>query len=177
VRAFRWILAWCLSGACCFAQQDEKKLLERVLAKPDMSQINPMNGKKFDSGGFLVKKAASGSSSFLHTQKASTEKYANVRSFLGIKNPWIGRKVYESNRASVWSKSSIRNKDTGYPVESASAGKFHEGERSASRPEQPFRASPYLAQGSAQGRLDQLSEQIDKNMTIEQVREILNKNR
>jgi hypothetical protein len=177
VRTLGWILAWCLCGACCFAQQDEKKLLERVLAKPDMSQINPMNGKKFDSGGFLVKKAPAGSSSFLYRQKASTEKYENVRSFLGIKNPWIGRKVYEAGQASTWSKTLIRNKDASYPVESVSAGKFHEAERQASRREQPFRTSPYLAQGSAQGRLDQLSEQIDKNMTIEQVREILNKNR
>jgi hypothetical protein len=177
VRVFGWILAGCLSGACCFAQQDEKKLLERVLAKPDMSQINPMNAKKFDSGGFLMKKAAPGSSSFLYTQKASTEKYENVRSFLGIKNPWIGRKVHESGEASVWSKTLIRNKNTAYPVESVSAGKFHEAERRASRREQPFRTSANLAQGSAQGRLDQLSEQIDKNMTIEQVREILNKNR
>jgi hypothetical protein len=177
VRAFGWVLAWCLSGACCLAQQDEKKLLERVLAKPDMSQINPMNGKKFDSGGFLMKKAAAGSSSYSYTQKASAEKYQNVRSFLGIKNPWIGRKVYEPSQASTWSKTLIRNKDTAYPVESVSAGKFHEAERKASRREQPFRTSTHLAQGSAQGRLDQLSEQIDKNMTIEQVREILNKNR
>jgi hypothetical protein len=177
VRGFWWIFAWCLSGACCFAQQDEKKLLERVLAKPDMSQINPMNAKKFDSGGFLGKKAAAGSSSFLYAQKASPGKYENVRSFLGIKNPWIGRKVYESGKASVWSKTLIQNKDTAYPVASVKAGKFHEAERRASRREQPFRTSSYLAQGSAQGRLDQLSEQIDKNMTIEQVREILNKNR
>jgi hypothetical protein len=177
VRAFGWIFACCLGGACCFAQQDEKKLLERILAKPDMSQINPMNAKKFDSAGFLMKKAPAESSSFLYRQKASTGKYENVRSFLGIKNPWIGKKVYEPNQASVWSKTLIRNKDTAYPVESAKVGKFHEADRSASRREQPFRTSPYLAQGSAQGRLDQLSEQIDKNMTIEQVREILNKNR
>ncbi len=177
MRGFRWILAWCLSGACCFAQQDEKKLLERVLAKPDMSQINPMNEKKFESGGFLAKKAAPGSSSFLYQQKASPGKFENVRSFLGIKNPWIGRKVYDPGQENVWSKTLIQNKETAYPVESIKAGKFHEAERRASRREQPFRTSPYLAQGSAQGRLDQLSEQIDKNMTIEQVREILNKNR
>jgi hypothetical protein len=177
VRAFRWILAGCLSSACCFAQQDEKKLLERVLAKPDMSQINPMNAKKFDSGGFLMKKEVPGSSSFRYTQKASTEKYENVRSFLGIKNPWIGRKVHESGQANVWSKTLIPNKETAYPVASTSAGKFHAADRRATRQEQPFRTSADLAQGSAQGRLDQLSEQIDKNMTIEQVREILNKNR
>jgi hypothetical protein len=39
------------------------------------------------------------------------------------------------------------------------------------------RTSSYLGQGSSQGRLDQISDKIDKNMTIEQVREMLNKNR
>ncbi len=177
MRAFGVILLWFFAGACCFAQRDEKKLLERVLAEPDMSEINPMNAKKFDSGGFVVKKAASGSSPFLYNQKVSTEGYGNVRSFLGLKNPWIGRKVYEPSQASVWSKSLIVNKDTQFPVESAKPGKFHEAERRASRQEEPFKTSPYLAQGSAQGKLDQLSEKIDKKMTIEQVREILNKNR
>lgn len=177
MRAFGWIIVWFLTGAYCFAQHDEKKLLERVLAKPDMSQINPMNAKKFDNGGFTVKKAAAGSSSFLYSQKTSTGRYENVRSFLGIKNPWIGRKVYESSQASVWAKTLIRNKDTAYPVKAVNAGKFHGAERKASRREEPFRTSSFLAQGGAQGRLDQLSEQIDKNMTIEEVREILNKNR
>ncbi len=85
MRAFGWILLWFFTGACCFAQQDEKKLLERVLAKPDMSQINPMNAKKFDSGGFAVKKAAAGSSSFLYSQKASTEGTGTSARSLGSK--------------------------------------------------------------------------------------------
>ncbi len=53
MRACPFLLFWLLAGACCFAQQDEKKLLDRVMAKPDMSLINPMNDKKFDGGGFL----------------------------------------------------------------------------------------------------------------------------
>jgi hypothetical protein len=176
VRPVGLILLW-FSAACCFGQSDEKKLLERVLAKPDMSQLNPMNGKKFDSGGFLMKKTGSASSKFLYEQKTSTEKYQNVRSFLGVKNPWIGRKVYESDQASVWSKTLVPNQETKFPVKSGATGKFHAAERRASRREDPFNTSRYLGQGSSQGRLDQLSEQIDKNMTIEQVREILNKNR
>jgi hypothetical protein len=177
VRPFGFILLW-FSAACCFGQSDEKKLLERVLAKPDMSQINPMNGKKFDGGGFFMKKTPSASSQFLFEQKTSTEKYRNVRSFLGVKNPWIGKKVYESNQASVWSKTLVANQDTKkFAVKSAATGKFHEAERRAARREDPFKTSRYLAQGSSQGRLDEISEKIDKNMTIEEVREILNKNR
>jgi hypothetical protein len=176
VRPVGLILLW-FFAACCFGQSDEKKLLERVLAKPDMSQINPMNGKKFDSGGFLLKKTGSASSKFSYEQKTSAEKYRNVRSFLGLKNPWIGKKVYESNQASIWSKTAISNQAAKFSVKSAASGKFYEAERRASRREDPFRTSRYEAQGSSQGRLDQVSEKIDKNMTIEQVRELLNKNR
>ena len=99
----RWIClltVWLLASACCFAQQqDEKKLIERILAKPDMSQINPMNGKKFDGGGFFLKKPAANSSAFAYDQKASTEKYRDVRALLGLKNPWIGKRVYDAYTA------------------------------------------------------------------------------
>lgn len=176
MRAVRFIVLWLFVCACCFAQQDNKKLLERVLAKPDMSLINPMNEKKFDGGGFLLKKAPK-ASPFLYDQKASTQKYRNVRSFLGFKNPWFGKRVYESNQASVWSKTLIVNADTQFPVESARTSKFYQADKKASRREDPVKTSTYLGRGSAQGRLDQISEKIDKNMTIEQVREILNKNR
>jgi hypothetical protein len=173
----RWISLWFLAGACCFAQQEEKKLIERVLAKPDMSLINPMNEKKFDGGGFLLKKAATGPSSFAYDQKTSPEKYRNVRSFLGLKNPWFGKKIYESNQASVWSKTLITNADAQFPAETARAEKFSQADKKASRRKEPVKTSAYLGRGSSQGRLDQISEKIDKNMTLEQVREILNKNR
>lgn len=177
MRGIRLIALWLLAGACCFAQQDDKKLLERVLAKPDMSQINPMNEKKFDGGGFVLKKASSGASSFAYDQKASAEKYRGVRSFLGLKNPWFGKKIYESNPATVWSKSLFVNAGTEFPVEAAKTEKFYQANKKASRREEPVRTSAYLGRGSSQGRLDEISDKIDKNMTIEQVREILNKNR
>lgn len=176
----RWIrpfAVWLLASACCFAQQqDEKKLIERILAKPDMSQINPMNGKKFDGGGFFLKKPAASSSDFAYEQKAPTEKYRNVRSFLGLKNPWIGKRVYDASTTTVWSKTLAANANTAYPVETAKTQKFYQADRKAARREDPVRTSPYLGKGSSQGRLDQISDKIDKNMTIEQVREILNKN-
>jgi hypothetical protein len=177
MRGVRLIALWLLAGGCCFAQADEKKLLERVLAKPDMSQINPMNGKKFDGGGFLLKKAAVGTSSFAYEKNVRTEKYSNLRSFLGLKNPWFGKRIYESNQATVWSKTLIPNAGTEFPVEAAKTEKFYQADKKASRREEPVKTSPFLGRGSSQGRLDQISDKIDKNMTIEQVREILNKNR
>jgi hypothetical protein len=177
MRGVRLIALWLLAGGCCFAQTDEKKLLERVLAKPDMSQINPMNGKKFDGGGFLLKKAAVGTSAFASEKKVRTEKYSNLRSFLGLKNPWFGKRIYESNQATVWSKTLTPNAGAEFPVEAAKTEKFYQADKKASRRAEPVRTSPFLGRGSSQGRLDQISAKIDKNMTIEQVREILNKNR
>ncbi len=172
-----FVVFWLLGGACCFAQQTDKKLLDRVTAKPDMSLVNPMNNKKFEGGGFSLDKKTAGSSQFLYDQKLSPGKYPNVRSFLGIRNPWFGRMVYDSNKASLWSKTLVVNADRQVAVESAQTRKFYLADRKAARREEPVKTSAYLGRGSAQGSLNQVSDKIDKNMTIEQVREILNKNR
>lgn len=177
MRACPFLFFWLLAAACCIAQQADKKLLDRMMAKPDMSLINPMNDKKFDGGGFSFGKKAARSSKFLYDQKLSAEKYRNVRSFLGLKNPWFGKMTYDSNRASLWSKTLGVNAGKRVPVESAQTQKFNQADKKAARREEPVKASAYLGRGSAQGSLDQISDKIDKNMTIEQVRELLNKNR
>jgi hypothetical protein len=166
-----------LAGASCLAQQEDKKLLDRVMAKPDMSLINPMNDKKFQGERFSLGKKAAAQSKFLFYQKLSAPKYYSVRSFLGIKNPWFGKVVYDSSQASLWSKSLVVNADKKVPVDSAQTRKFYQADKQAARREQPVKAGAYLGRGGAQGSLDKISDKIDKNMTIEQVREILNKDR
>jgi hypothetical protein len=163
---------------CCLAQQhsDDKKLLERVMANPNMSLVNPMDGKKFNTAGFSSAKKATGPSTFLYDQKFSSQKYQNVRSFLGVKNPWFGKVVYESNKASLWSKTLVKNADKKVDVESVKTRKFHLADKKAAKREDPVRGSTYLERGGAQGSLDRVSEQIGKNLTIDQVRQILNKN-
>ena len=177
MRAAPFIVLSLLAGACCFAQQNDKKLLDRVTAKPDMSLINPMNNKKFDGEGFALAKKATGPSKFLYEQKLSAGKYQSVRSFLGVKNPWFGKIVYDSNQASLWSKALVVNANKKIPVESAETERFYQADKRAARREEPVKTSTYLGRGSRQGSLDQFSDKIDKNMTIEQVREILNKDR
>ena len=166
-----------LAVTCCLAQQADKKLLDRVTAKPDMSLLNPMNDKKFYGGGSFHGKKAAGSSQFLYDQKLSTEKYRNVRSFLGLKNPWLGKMVHDSSQASLWSKTLVVNAGKKVPVEPAQTQKFYQADKRVARREEPVKTSAYLGRGSVQGSLNQISDKIDKNMTIEQVRELLNKDR
>ena len=177
MRAVGSIAFWLLTGVCCLAQQEDKKLLERVLAKPDMSLMNPMNAKKFEGAGYLLKKNTDGAPSFMFDQKLSLGKYRNLRSFLGLRNPWFGKRVYESSQASLWSKTLVVNADTMVPVNSAKIEKFYQADKKAAKREEPVKTSAYLGGGSAQGRLDQISDKIDKKMTIEEVRQLLNKNR
>ena len=176
MRACCFLFFFLLTRACCLAQQD-KKLLERVTGKPDMSLINPMNGKKFQGEEFSSGKKAVGPSKFLYDQKLSAQKYHSVRSFLGVKNPWFGKLVHDSRRANLWSKNSVLNADRQVSVKSAKTQKFYQADERAAGREQPVKTSPYLGRGGAQGSLDQISDKIDKNMTIEQVRELLNKDR
>ncbi len=110
-------------------------------------------------------------------KKSRPKSTRNVRSFLGLKNPWFGKKIYESNQATVWSKTLITNADAEFPVKATKTEKFYQADKKVSRREEPVKTSAYLGRGSSQGRLDEISEKIDKNMTVEQVREILNKNR
>ncbi len=173
----RVLIVWFLTTVCCLAQQNERKLLDRVTAKPDMSLINPMNDKKFNAGGFSSSKRANGPSTFVYEQKLSTEKYRDIRSFLGIKNPWFGKVVYDSNQASLWSKTLIPNADKKIPIESSETRKSHLADKKAAKREEPVKTSAYLGRGSGQGSFDLISEQIGENLTIEQVREILNKDR
>jgi hypothetical protein len=177
MRACTLPFIWLLLASCCFAQQADKKLLDRVTAKPDMSLINPMNNKKFDGGGFYLGKKVAGSSRFLYEQKLSVEKYRNVRSFLGLKNPWFGKMIYDSSQASLWSKTLVGNAGRKVPVEPAHTDKFYQADKKAVGRAEPVKTSAYPGRGTAQGSLDKISDKIDKNMTIEQIREILNKNR
>ena len=97
--------------------------------------------------------------------------------FLGLKNPWLGKTVYDSSQASLWSRTLVVNAGKKVPVESAQTQKFYQADKRVGRREEPVKTSAYLGRGSVQGSLNQISDKIDKNMTIEQVRELLNKDR
>ena len=146
MRAFVFLV---VSVTCCFAQQTEKKLLDRVTAKRDMSLLNPMNGKKFETGGASLGKRDAG------RQSSTTRNFPPKRSdrslFLGLKNPWAGKMVDDSRQVSLWPKTLVANEGKKFPVESAEAAKFHQADRKAARREEPVKTSAYLAGAACRG--------------------------
>lgn len=169
------LLAWGTS----LAQQQEAGLSQRMDAKWDMSQRNFMDGKAFNMGSSLdfSKKTTMAQTSFLYDQKAKPEGYT-TRSFFGIKNPWIGTKIYEAKPASLWSKTLVENADKKYTTEEVmKTDSYAKSGQKANLGNSITLTPEFIPKSGTPGAMDQINDQLKKkNMTIDQVRELLNKN-
>lgn len=155
--------------------------MDRLTGKPDMSQVNFMDGKAFTADGtmdFTKKtKGKAEQKTFVFDEKMQTADYSNTRSFFGLKNPWFGKKVYDSNAASLWSKTAILNADQKFAVDKAQVNGFVPGERKAFLGNGVVPTPIFEAKAQTPGAMDQINDQLKKkNMTIDQVRDLLNKN-
>lgn len=165
-----------LAGAAR-AQEQERKMLDRI-QRPDMNLSSPLQTKNYaGTGGLVIKNASLGEKSFSGTKAASMQKFAGARSFLGIKNPWFGNRTYDARPAGLSSRGGLAKLDTGYEVKDAATRSFPSGSKSVPLNSGSVAAGPFLNQGGAQGALDQITDKVKKEMTIDEVRELLNKNR
>jgi len=156
--------------SCLRAQDQERKLLERLL-KPDMTLRNSEQNKKFIADGtsidkkanvgtFYVKKKTN-SKTFSKTGEFSTRQF-NSRSFPG------GRSAPQNSSQQIVGKSRLT-----YPTQSA------RGPRDAPQSDKKLASRtyadnrPFLDQGKSQKSLNQKNQPL----TIDQVRELLNKNK
>lgn len=183
----------CLAAwTACPAQKQEEGMLARMSSsttraiqaintgKEDKTLENPMNGKKFEGSNKLVlRKSASESRSFVYEERNLVSEYRQTRSFLGIKNPWLGKMVYETRDAPLWAKSVVKNSDKTVDVSSATTREFPQAEKSApARQNLAATATrPFIQQGGLMGMPQQITGKLGQDMTIDEVREILNKNK
>jgi len=167
-------LAW---PATLGAQEQERKLLDRI-QRPNTELTNPMQGKSFlGGGGVEMKEAAVGRGTFAGVKSAPMKEFAGTRSFLGIKNPWFGNRVFETKSASLTGGGGLGKLDAAYPVRDAATREFSSSEKKANLKSEEIPVRPFLVTGEAQGAFEQLSEKIHKEMTIDDIRELLNKPR
>lgn len=158
------------------AQQQEQGLTQRMSAQPNMQQVNPMQNQAYAAGAYGTKTFAA--NNYAGVKDASTRTY-ETRSFLGIKNPWFGRKVFATDDNRLAKRSAREGGET-FATETYAVREFGRS-RPATENTQPVAAAaaprPYLVPGKTQGALDRFTENLQKDLTVDDVRELLNKGR
>jgi hypothetical protein len=169
----RALLTSCLLAvalaASATAQEQERKLLDRLL-KPDMSLQNPVQTKQYVARGSTTTKQAP--TKEFYVQERKPEKSFFTRLF-GTKSFNTKSSHYENMQASLATRTRIAKADTRYQTSAyRDVQSAREADKSAAVSQ--FDGSrPFLIQGKSQKALSQK----DQPLTIDQVRELLNKNK
>jgi hypothetical protein len=169
-----WFAVWTLVTAalCCVRAQDqERKLVDRLL-KPDMTLQNDAQNKKFTGDGSAsINKRANVGTFFVH-QKPHSKAFSGTKDFSTTQ---FYSQTYRGGRTAyeVSSKQTPANSRSAYANQTARGVRDspQSGKKVASRAYAGNR--PFLDEGKSQKSLNRQNEPL----TIEQVRELLNKNK
>jgi hypothetical protein len=160
------------AALCCVRGQDqEKKLIDRLL-KPDMTLQNDAQNKKFiGDGSASINKRANVGTFYVH-QKPRSKNFAGTRDFSTAQ---FYSQAYRGGRpaSETSSQQTLANSKSTYASQTARGirGAPQSRKKVASRTYADSR--PFLDEGKSQKSLDRRNEPL----TIEQVRELLNKNK
>ena len=168
------LAVWFLLAAalcCVHAQDQEKKLVDRLL-KPDMTLQNDSQNKKFiGDGSASTNKRANVGTFYVH-QKPRSKNYSGTRDFSTTQ---FYSQTYRGGRSAyeVSSQQTLANSKAPYANQTARGVRDapQSGKKVASRAYAGNR--PFLNEGTNQKSLNRHNEPL----TIEQVRELLNKNK
>ena len=156
------------------AQEQERKLIDRI-QNPDRTMASPMQGKSFGAAGAASAASFQGAGrSFGGADKAAVKTFAGTRSFFGIKNPWFGEKVYPAGASPLGKAGSAVLADRVYPVADAAVRTAPQASQKTADAAKVVPTVDFDGKGGAQGALDQITDRIQKEMTIDDVRELLN---
>ncbi len=155
---------------CVHAQDQEKKLVDRLL-KPDMTLQNDAQNKKFvGDGSVSVNKRANVGTFFIH-QKPRSKSFSGTRD---VSTTQFYSQTYRGGRtAYVSSQQTFANSKATFANQTATGVRDapQSGKKVASRAYAGNR--PFLDEGKSQKSLNRQNDPL----TIEQVRELLNKNK
>jgi hypothetical protein len=121
-----------------------------------------------------MKSANIGKTPYDAGKTANLKEFSEARSFLGIKNPWFGNRVFETKAAPL---SGAANINSSFQVRDAAVGGFSASDKKARVASSDMNLQPFLIRGNSAQALDQISDKISKEMTIDDIREMLNKPR
>ncbi len=147
-------------------------------SKPDSSLASPLESKTFVASSFTTK--TFGASEYGGVKNAEVKTF-ETHSFFGIKNPWFGRTVFETSADTLGSRTA-RESSENYKTEAYTVQEFAK----ATKPDLTDTTSalpnaaeprPYLIPGKTQSGVDKFSQNLKKDLTIDDVRDLLNKGR
>jgi hypothetical protein len=152
------------------AQEQEGKLVDRIL-KPNMSLVNSAQNEKFDAAGNSVAKHAL-SKSFCTLDKSFAKSFPAARTF---SPPQFAAHDFRGGDAIANASARSQLMKTGtIDVAAASDGTHVAPENAKNLPMASFAGNrPFLGRGKSQKALSAQ----DRPLTIEKVRELLNKNK
>jgi hypothetical protein len=151
------------------AQDQESKLVERLL-RPDMTLQNTAQNKKFIADGPSINKKAT-VGTFYFQQKSNSKSFSNTREFSARE---FNSRSFQGTRAasSISSQQPIGNSQPNYSTRTTRVRDAHDADKAATS--RAFAGNrPFLGQGKSQKALSRKNAPF----TIEQVRELLNKNK
>jgi hypothetical protein len=169
-----WFAVWALLTAvlCCVRAQDqERKLMDRLL-KPDMTLQNDAQNKKFvGDGSASIKKRANVGTFYAH-QKRQSKNFSGTRDFSTAE---FYSQTYRGGRTAHETSSQQTLPNSKAPYANHTARGVRDAPQSGKKVASGAYVGnrPFLDEGTNQKSLNRKNE----SLTIEQVRELLNKNK
>jgi hypothetical protein len=162
----------CFGISTAFAQKQERRLIDRLL-KPDLDLANPAQNKKFSDKQSASFDKRVRTATFYSTQQPVTKSFPSERSL--TPRQFAGRHFRAGDSAAyISSRSQPPKSDTMIVAPVVTAGTRTAEESNASAPVREYADNrPFLGKGKSQKSLHAQ----DKPLTIEQVRELLNKSK
>lgn len=145
--------------------------MDRVM-NPNLNQANPMGEKTFEAAPFASKEF--GATRGYSGVKSATTKEFGTRSFFGIRNPWFGKKTYETQAARELTRYVLSDKSFASRAVDTKAAR-DAGKRAAGV-DGAVDTRDFLARGKSQKSLDN-TYPSGKSLSLDEVRELLNRNR
>jgi hypothetical protein len=154
------------------AQEQERKLVDRLL-KPNTALTNPAQNKKFSGERVAALDRPARTRTFYSPEKTVARTFPAQSAF--TPQQFAARHFRAGDSAAYISpRAQLKNNDVVIPTPAASAGSRVAPESSATVPAPEYAGSrPFLGRGKSQKALSAQ----DKPLTIEQVRELLNKSK
>lgn len=168
----RYVIIFCVSLlgiAIANGQEQERKLLDRLL-KPDTTLQNEAQGKQFVPAGGTITKTAR-TKSFFFFQRKPEKQYAGVRNF-SAKEFSTQKSRFENQSANLRPRNQLAKLDAPYGTGTYETRSAIDAGKTADSPAYSG-VRPFLDKGKSQKSLSAQHPQ----MTIEEVRELLNKNK